>query len=244
MRRLIAVSVLACLALIGLSRPAQAQDTLTLTTLTNAASATTGNLVVGSTSGVSAGYIGYVDREAVLVISVQSATQMTVQRGYNGTSSAAHLASAPFYLDQSNYFYASDVSGSCTSTNQVVLPRVNVISGQIATCVNGRWQGQNGGYTPFTNAVLPRTPVANAAYTVLYTDVIVAYTSLSAGRSVTLPSASAMAGKIIIVKDEVGLANTYNITVVGTIDGASNATINTNYGVGRYVSSGAAWFTW
>lgn len=224
--------------------PAQAQDTLNITTATNAITATTQNIVVASTSGTSAGYIAYVDREAMLVISVPSATQLTVQRGYNGTSSAAHLASAPVYLDQSSYFYASDVSGSCTSTNQVVLPRINVVSGQIASCVNGRWQGIAGSYTPFVGGLYPRTPVTTTTYTALYTDVVVAVTSLSSAVSITLPTATSMAGKFIIVKDEAGNAASKNITVVGTIDGSANATISSNYGTGRYYSSGAAWMSW
>lgn len=243
MQRRILFSVLALALVVGVGRPASAQATLTQTTLSAALNNTATSFNVASASGAAAGYIVYVDREAMRVNSVSSNT-LTVQRGVNGTSAQAHAASAVAFLDQAQYFYNTDMSGTCTATNQVVLPHINVTSGQIAQCVNGRWQGQAGSYLPFTGAVYPRTPVVNVAYTAKYTDVIIAYTSLSAARSVTLPSAVGMAGKVFIIKDEDGLAATYNITVVGTIDGSSNATISSNYGVGRYFSDGTAWFSW
>ncbi len=46
----------------------------------------------------------------------------------------------------------------------------------------------------------------------------------------------------IIIKDEAGSASTSPITVQGTIDGATNYTINTNYGSLRLISDGSNWF--
>ena len=95
-----------------------------------------------------------------------------------------------------------------------------------------------------------RTTVADAAYNILATDYIVAYTSLTAGRIATLPTAVGCAGQHYIIKDESGSAGTYNITMGSTssqtIDGAaaSSTKISTNYGVLRLYSNGSNWFTW
>jgi hypothetical protein len=79
------------------------------------------------------------------------------------------------------------------------------------------------------------------------TDYLIAYTTLTASRTVTLPSASDMANRILIVKDESGVAGTYNIfinvTAGGTIDGASSKTISTSYGNIEVYSNGSQWFT-
>ena len=63
--------------------------------------------------------------------------------------------------------------------------------------------------------------------------------------SATLPAQTA--GLAIMIKDESGAAGTNNITVTpasGTIDGAANKVINTNYGILRVYSNGTNWFTW
>jgi hypothetical protein len=95
---------------------------------------------------------------------------------------------------------------------------------------------------------MSRTTVADAPYTVLTTDAVVAYTSLTAGRAVTLPAASSVAtGQKVVVKDEAGTAGANNLTVSvsggGTIDGAASKVINSNYGVLRFYSNGTQWFT-
>lgn len=92
-----------------------------------------------------------------------------------------------------------------------------------------------------------RTTVADAAYAILATDYIVAYTSLTAARTATLPTAVGATGRSYILKDETGGAATNNITLATTssqtIDGASTKVISANYGVLRVYSSGAQWFT-
>jgi hypothetical protein len=76
---------------------------------------------------------------------------------------------------------------------------------------------------------------------------VVGVTDTSAARTVTLASADATDGRVVIVKDESGGAGTNNITVATegseTIDGASSQTISTNYGVLRLYSDGSNWFT-
>ena len=94
--------------------------------------------------------------------------------------------------------------------------------------------------------IVKRTATA-ISYSVLSTDYIVAVTSTAAARTITLPAASANnTGQVYYVKDESGAAATNNISVVvsggGTIDGASSITIDANYGLLMFYSSGSAWF--
>lgn len=75
-------------------------------------------------------------------------------------------------------------------------------------------------------------------------DYYVGVTSTAAPRTITLPAARD--GRVIIVKDQSGAAGTNNITVVpasGTIDGAANYVINSNYGLKGFISDGTNWFT-
>lgn len=95
--------------------------------------------------------------------------------------------------------------------------------------------------------LLQRTTVADVAYSITLNDYLVAYTSLSSGRTATLPSAVGISGQIVIVKDEAGSANSNNITIATsssqTIDGAATKVISTAYGSVRLYSDGANWKT-
>ena len=66
------------------------------------------------------------------------------------------------------------------------------------------------------------------------------YLAVLGGYTVTL-SGPEKARKIII-KDEAGSAGTSPITVVGTIDGTADYTINTSYGSLTLISDGSNWF--
>jgi hypothetical protein len=93
---------------------------------------------------------------------------------------------------------------------------------------------------------LQRVGVNDANYTATSSNYLIGFTSISAGRTVTLPAASSMINKTIIVKDESGSAGTYNITVDGagseTIDGVATKVINTNFGSITVYSNGVNWF--
>lgn len=99
----------------------------------------------------------------------------------------------------------------------------------------------------FGGQVFNRTTVADADYTITTGDYIISYTSLSTGRTVTLPTAVGIAGQQYIIKDESGGANAHNITIATTssqtIDGTTPPSITTNYGQVRVYSDGANWFT-
>ncbi len=67
----------------------------------------------------------------------------------------------------------------------------------------------------------------------------------SAARSITLPTASS--GRIIIIKDIIGTAETYNITLVRAgseqIEGVgASRVLSTNWGKWTFVCNGTNWF--
>lgn len=88
-----------------------------------------------------------------------------------------------------------------------------------------------------------RRTVADADDTLTATDFVVAFTSLTASRTATLPTpTAALEGQVFVIKDESGNAGTFNIIISGTVDGGS-ISITANYGVARVYCSGAAYFT-
>lgn len=92
-----------------------------------------------------------------------------------------------------------------------------------------------------------RTAVTDTAYTVLSTDFLVAYTTLTSGRAVTLPDPATVTGKTYIIKDEAGTAGANTLTIAGAsgnIDGAATKTITSNYGVVRVYAGLTNYFTW
>lgn len=74
-------------------------------------------------------------------------------------------------------------------------------------------------------------------------------TALSAPRTLTLPAASDLSdGDELVVQDESGAAGTHTITIAragsDTINGATSATITSNYGRKRLIKRGAGqWFS-
>jgi len=69
-----------------------------------------------------------------------------------------------------------------------------------------------------------------ADYTVLSSDTYIGVNSSNTNVTITLPN-TADTGKLLIVKDEEGSANSYPITLSGTVDGDSGgAIIQLNYG--------------
>jgi len=84
-----------------------------------------------------------------------------------------------------------------------------------------------------------RTTVADAIYTVLSTDYLVAYTSLSAARTVTLPAASTFnAGRRLVIIDESGSASQTNAISLApngadTIAGSNTTQVVINIPRGR-----------
>lgn len=92
--------------------------------------------------------------------------------------------------------------------------------------------------------IATRRAIADTNATLTTSDNLLAYTTLSVTRTVTLPSAASVTNQHFVIKDESGSATgSVKITIVGTVDGASNPdAIVAAYGVKRLYSNGTAYF--
>jgi hypothetical protein len=240
MKRLSLVTLLLLLAAsVGFAQTATTQTTLSAAI--TSASATT--ISVASATGFTAGTtFAYTGGELMAVTAVNGTT-ISVIRGSGGTIAKMHVTASVVWVGPFSIFRGTDPVGACTAANEVYLPQINTATGGVFYCTNGKWQGVYWQQTMFGR--FPRTPVANVAYTAKLTDVLIVMTSISGGKTITLPSATGLDGKFYIISDESGGASASStLTIAGTINGASNQTITTAYGVVRVRSNGTAWFLW
>jgi hypothetical protein len=88
------------------------------------------------------------------------------------------------------------------------------------------------------------TGVADVNYSQTSSDNIIAYTSITASRTVTLNSSGVTAGQHFVIKDQSGSADgTKTIVISGTVDGTTNpVAVNSAYGVYKFYWSGSAWY--
>jgi len=126
-----------------------------------------------------------------------------------------------------------------------------------ASTFSGPLYGYDDRYSMIDKPMVKRTTVADVNKTVATTDALIAYTTLTAPRTVTLPTvASATLGmtagdiRIFKIKDESGSCNTTNtitLSVSGgaTIDGAATYVMNSSYGYTEVycISGGSNYFT-
>lgn len=102
---------------------------------------------------------------------------------------------------------------------------------------------------PSSNAFANRTSVADVAYTVLLTDCVIAYTSISAARVVTLPNAAAWPyGRALVIYDTSGSASSTNKISIApnganTINGSNStqAVITVPYGAVTLYAENTNW---
>ncbi len=100
---------------------------------------------------------------------------------------------------------------------------------------------------PTKSSQFYRVPVADTNYTATSTDRVIAYTSLTSARTVTLPTAVAPnANMLVSIKDESGSCSSTNTITIGTsggqtIDGASTYVLSRAYDQVTLVSNGANW---
>ncbi len=221
----------------GATRTASSGATSTSTTLSaNPSSSAAQGATVTLTATISpSGATGSVTfKDGATTIGTGTVSGGTASTTTSSLSLGAHTLTAVFASSDTNTYANSTSSGlsysitsgsTGTSTNASGAPFIALASGQPNVAV--------------------RATVADANYTVLASDSVVAYTSLSASRTVTLPAASGVqAGKQFVVKDESGsCASGKTITVAGTIDGTTNLVLNTAYAKTVLYSSGTAWFT-
>ncbi len=106
-------------------------------------------------------------------------------------------------------------------------------------------QSFNGGVSVQGGQKIKRRTVADAATTVTITDYLVAYTTLTAPRTVTLPPAASAQDQVFIIADETGNAGTHAITIDGDgaelINGAATYLLNVARGTVTLYSTGTSW---
>ncbi len=105
------------------------------------------------------------------------------------------------------------------------------------------------GVISFLNAgqEVTRVAVADADHTLLISEYLIAYTSITATRTVDLPLASTATNQIFIVKDESGSASGANrITIdpngAELIDGSATFQLTSGFESVSFYSNGTAWF--
>jgi hypothetical protein len=153
----------------------------------------------------------------------------------------------------------ANLSNGQTGTGEVVLQTSPILAGTVTGPDSGTWGsgGINdsiiGGATPaagsFTTLSLTRHAVSDASYTVGSGISTVAYTAITAARTVSMPASSSFnAGQQLMVVDESGncsATKTITLSANGsdTIDGASSAVINAPYGYIAIVSNASGRWT-
>lgn len=163
--------LISAVLMLGGSLAAFGQATVTTTTNSVAIGAFDTSVTLASVTGVNAPGFGasnvqtilFVDKEAMYVNTVNTTTLIVgVTRGYAGTKAVSHLVTSTVYVGTPNYFITTGNgfgtrTGSCTSSNEVALPRIDVAAGKLYTC-----QGASGSQVW---AVEDLQPVYGAVFT-------------------------------------------------------------------------------
>jgi len=134
------------------------------------------------------------------------------------------------------------ITGNSGSVVTPTAGNVNILGGTNTTTV--------GSSSTLTINVLPTTyTYTNVALTSPYaaqaTDYYIGVTTSGTSKVIQLPNAP-VTGRVFIVKDITGLANTNNITVttvggVVTIDGATTFVMNTSYEAAQFMFNGTSY---
>lgn len=115
---------------------------------------------------------------------------------------------------------------------QVTIKQVKGLSGALASKMNA--DGSN---------MVAKIRIITDSSTILASNDVVCIVSRTSATTVTLP-VSPDTGKIVVIKDGNGNAETYNITIQGNgrmIDGVPSKIINTNYASLTLVYNGTSW---
>jgi hypothetical protein len=201
----------------------------------------------------------YIDREAVEVRAVNG-TSVSVIRGVSSTTVAAHKNGAVVFVIPASltlytggrYGDAPGVpQGSCTRSNELVLPRIQFQSGMISDCLGGQWVTGDMLQTSRTTNSLLRSPepgataltaletagTAAAAATEIYcTEVTLPYSMLLTGAAVLNGTTVGTNKHFIILYDSSGnvLANS---AVAGTTTAGASVYQKLNF-VSKYLAVG------
>lgn len=152
------VAFLLCAFALGpATQPAEAQTTLSSTTLSASVNASTEVIPVTSATGMQAvvnagpayggigspsslaNYVLFIDTEAIIIrgINLTSNTVTVGQRGAQGTKSEFHNSGARIFFGPSTAFTTFDQEGSCTfmlNNSSAYLPRINMSNGKMFYC--------------------------------------------------------------------------------------------------------------
>jgi hypothetical protein len=241
MKKLTAVLSFVLALAIVIPMPAFAQTFLTQTTLSSAISNTsTTTVVLASATGVTAtSTVIFVDSEAMFVNAVNGTT-LSVTRGYNGTQSGTHAASAPVLLGVPYAFAYQAPVGSCTRANVLYLPVIAFGVGGVAPtasdCIGGEWStgpvavykntvfrvlAPNSGGTAYTS--LDTNGAATVAGTLNCTELDLPATKLLTGLGVMFGTTAGGSDKHLVAL----LDSTGNVLANSALAGATNSTAST-----------------
>jgi hypothetical protein len=212
----------------------------------------------------------FVDGEWMKINTLNTTTnQMCVQRGKSPTRAGVHATGSIVFVGPagpSPFVLGAPVTnvpgptddkgqfGTCTSTNYLYLPLINVTNGSVLNCLTsargGKWI--NYSFKQWTSGH-PTTNIVDAAYTATLADEFINYNSLTNTRILTLPSITGVLGKTIVVVNGGLTSQTITITPVNnqTIGPAAATTLalagpgNVSRLVSVLSSTGAyVWATW
>jgi hypothetical protein len=225
-------------SILALASLAFGQSSFTTTTLAAAVADTSStSITVASATGFTAGSTSvYIDRELMYVVSV-SGTVIGVRRGSSGTRAATHPTASVARVGNTQLFGSFERSGSCTSTNEVILPVFDVNTGRAYSCINSLWtetRSTGVGALSTGTVVTTITAASNQTYTAAQvTGGMFLRNTSGAGRTDTLPTATLLIAAIpgakvgsslvFTVRNTAGAAETITIAAGtgGTISGTA-----------------------
>lgn len=219
-KRIFFMLIVAALIGFGVLYQPETMDSQTTTQTTNLSAAMTIDqnfLSVASETGFANGERIYVDREYMTIVDVDDARGVRVLRGQGGTRATTHASGAFLYEGPADYFSTIGYFGSCTTANNLNMPRIDIATGTIYHCKESRWQGTN------LQSLAPNfgyEEIADAAYTGTVNDSYIMVAYATAGRTITLPPITNLAGHRICVTNldaaVGGGGGTQTITITST----------------------------
>lgn len=183
---------------------------ITSTTLSSAVTDKNADQIkVASATGISAGTLLYVDREAMRVkSSYVSGTTIPVSRGDSGTLRTTHASGRTVQIGNPEWFQRSEMAGSCTLASLYVHPWINLVTGNQWECLSSQWVITNGplssgaGVTSLTPSVAGATDAGSALLP--FRD---GYFGTAATNNFRIHPAATAAARILNIPDPLGDVN-------------------------------------
>jgi len=213
-----------------------AATTTTVITASPSSTTTSGSTVTFTATvspSAAAGTVTFKDGASTLGTVTLSAG--TASYGTASLSTATHTISAVF---------SPSVPASYTTSTS------SNLTYSITAPATGEGSGaSNANAVPFMALVsgAPNTAVRiginDANYVISQQDSIIAYSTLTANRTITLPNPAANTGRIIVIKDESGnCSSSKQIALAGLVDNSSSIALITAFASIRLYSGGNGWY--